>query len=102
MTMQEILAGVASGAIKPEDASALLASVKVSTKNALHVSINKSGGVFIRHPKFVAHSAAKDKDYTAGLNIPREVAAALFGKGDESAATVKEISAAVVALLASV
>lgn len=84
MTMQEILAAVAAGTLDPKDAGNLLVTETPKGngggwKNTIHVSRNKSGGVFIRHPRFIEHSAAKDKDYIAGLNIPPAVAKVLFG-----------------------
>ena len=84
MTMQEILSAVATGKINPADAGKLIADAAPKSsgggwKNTIHVSRNKSGGVFIRHPKFIEHSSAKDKDYIAGINIPPAVAKVLFG-----------------------
>ena len=84
MTIQDILAQVATGKINAADAAKLIEAMKTASsgggwKTKVHVSRNKSGGVFIRHPKFVEHSEAKDKDYIAGINIPPKVAKVLFG-----------------------
>lgn len=91
MTMQEILAQVAAGKINAADAGKLIDAI---WKNQVHVSRNKSGGVFIRHPKFVEHSAEKGKDYIAGINVPPNVAKVLFG----DKAVFEELSKLVLAL----
>ncbi len=84
MTIQEILKKVATGEITDIEAGKLIADAAPKSggggwKTQVHVSRNKSGGVFIRHPKFIEHSASKDKDYIAGVNIPPNVAKVLFG-----------------------
>ena len=84
MTTQEILAAVATGKINPADAGKLIEAATPKGngggwKTQVHVSRNKSGGVFIRHPKFVERSETKNKDYIAGINVPPNVAKVLFG-----------------------
>ena len=85
MSIQDILAQVATGKINAGDAAKLIDALTPKSaasggwKNQVHVSRNKSGGVFIRHPKFIEHSVDKDKDYVAGINIPPKVAKVLFG-----------------------
>lgn len=84
MTMQDILAQVAAGKINAADAGKLIEGMTPKGngggwKTQVHVSRNKSGGVFVRHPKFVERSEAKGKDYIAGINIPPNVAKVLFG-----------------------
>lgn len=82
MTMQAILSQVATGKIKAEDAAKLIEALTPKAtqpcKNQVHVSRNKSGGVFVRHPKFVEFSAEKGKEYIAGINLPPNVAKVLF------------------------
>lgn len=99
MTTQELFALLASGKITPQEAEELLRKVLPKSngsnwKATLHVSRNKSGGVFIRHPRFVEHSATKGKEYVAGINLPPNVAKVLFG--DKS--VYEEIAKAVNAL----
>lgn len=85
MSIQDILAQVAAGKINPADAGKLIDAVTPKAaasggwKNQVHVSRNKFGGVFVRHPKFIEHSEAKGKDYVAGINLPPKVAKVLFG-----------------------
>ena len=84
MSIQDILAQVAAGKINPADAGKLIADATPKTasggwKNQVHVSRNKSGGVFVRHPKFLEYSTEKKKEYVAGINIPPKVAKVLFG-----------------------
>lgn len=38
-----------------------------------HLSVNKSGNIFVRYPQFQAWSVDKEKSYTAGLNIDAEI-----------------------------
>ena len=96
MSVADILAQVVAGKLSQEEATKLLAA---GTKSAagLTVSLNKSGGVYIRHPKFVAHSAKKDKNYVAGINLDAAVARVLFG--DEG--VYREIATEVMAIVAS-
>lgn len=87
MTMQEILAKVAAGEITDVEAGKMLsamtppkaASAGGGWKAVTHVSRNKSGGVFVRHPLFLEVSEAKGKEYVAGINLPPNVARILFG-----------------------
>lgn len=99
MSIQDILAQVAAGKINAGDAAKLIEALTPkgngqSWKTQVHVSRNKSGGVFVRHPKFVEHSIEKGKDYIAGINLPPNVAKVLFG----DKAVFEELSKLVLAL----
>lgn len=99
MSIQDILAQVATGKINAGDAAKLIDAMTPKSngggwKSQVHVSRNKSGGVFIRHPKFVEHSEGKNKDYIAGINVPPNVAKVLFG----DKAVFDELSKLVLAL----
>lgn len=77
-----IMVHVAKGDVSASEGLALLGKIpsgNSSWKAKTQVSRNKSGGVFIRHPKFIEHSARVGKDYVAGINVPPNVAKVLFG-----------------------
>lgn len=95
MTIADIMGQVAAGKLPMADGVKLIE--EMSTKAAgLTVKFNSSGGVFIKHPSFVAHSTKKEKDYVAGLNMDKAVAKALFAND----AVLAEVTKAVKALLA--
>lgn len=85
MTTEEILAQVAAGKLSPGEAQQLMGSKGASAKGGqgLLVKRNAGGGVFIRHPKFTAHSESKNKDYVAGINLPESAARLIFAGGAE-------------------
>lgn len=77
-----IMVSVAKGDVSAAEGLALLGKLPSGNnawKAKIQVSRNKSGGVFIRHPKFIEHSARVGKDYVAGINVPPNVAKVLFG-----------------------
>lgn len=80
MGIQEIMAQVKANKLSMEEALKLAeqAGKASAPKGGMVVKYNQSGGVYIKHPKFVAHSTSKDKDYIAGINIDAGVARALF------------------------
>jgi hypothetical protein len=61
---------------------ALVAQMQAAQESGLMVKLNSSGGVFIRHNSFKAWSTSKNKEYTAGVNMPYGVAKALFGNAE--------------------
>jgi len=93
MTIADIMAQVAAGKLSVAEGTRM-ANESTKSGGGLVVKRNSSGGVYIRHPKFVAHSSKKDKDYIAGINLDPAVAAVLFG----DKAVYDEIAAQVTAL----
>lgn len=60
----------------------LLAYIELQQANnaaGLIVKVTEKGGVYIRHDSFLEYSAAKEKDYVAGINLGYKTAKALFG-----------------------
>lgn len=64
-----------SGTLTLEEAAKRAKSF--SSKMGAHLSVNKSGNIFVRHPSFQCWSVDKEKTYTAGLNIDREILRAI-------------------------
>lgn len=98
-----ILAEVAAGRATPAQAQQAIASLVALQTPApraatLSVSRNKSGGLYVRHPAFKSHSAAKQKDYVAGINFPTGVGEVLFARGPHGDTLRAEIVAAVASL----
>ncbi len=94
---EDILAALqaqGAGRINVEEATALLAS-RTKGPGELQVDRNKSGGIFVRHPRLQAYSFAKNKSYTPTINFSPGVAESMFGKPD----VLKEITEAVVKFL---
>ena len=94
MTMQDILTQVASGNLKADEAGKLLSTLgggSAPRVAKLTVARNKSGGIYIIHPKVKGYSEAKHKEYTATTNFPKGVAESLFG----DSAVVAEVAKAV-------
>lgn len=94
MSVSDIMAQVAAGKLPIAEATKMIEDMGRNSAG-LTVKFNSSGGVFIKHPSFVAHSTKKEKDYVAGLNMDKAVAKALFAND----AVLAEVTKAVKALL---
>ncbi len=99
MSIQDILTQVASKKISADEASKLISALNTgSARQAkLKVARNKSGGLYVIHPKVRGFSTLKSKEYTATVNFPMGVAESLFG----DAGTLAEVAKAVADFLAS-
>lgn len=45
-------------------------ALRSSAPKTTTIKLNISGGLFVRHPSFIAFSKNKNKNYVAGINIP--------------------------------
>tara|TARA_R110000803_G_scaffold164074_1_gene227816 strand:- start:118 stop:459 length:342 start_codon:yes stop_codon:yes gene_type:complete len=50
----------------------------VTKKTNMIIKLNSKGGVYVTHPAFKAYSSAKEKFYTAGINMDKNVFKELF------------------------
>ena len=70
MTKNEVLDKLVKGQITVEQAAKLLPT---ETRAVLTVGRNKSGGLYVRHPKLIGFSVEKGKNYAATQNFPNGV-----------------------------
>lgn len=90
-TQEEVLQAHAEKRISLADASALLKSLSPKPRAvARTIKLNSSGGLYVTDPSFKAWSTKKSKYYIAGVNLPIDVARALFA-GEQSDSIIADI-----------
>jgi len=81
--------------LSKQDLMELLQRQAENNASGLMVKLTAGGGVYIKHDSFREFSVAKNKEYTAGINIGYATAKALFG----NPALLKQVSDSINALI---